>query len=88
MTTEAKKGPITGLPEKDVRPSRQEITASAREIAKRYGKVPQYIVVCPEHGAAGPYNSEEDAAADADYLNATAETSCTYRVLPLFSNEV
>ena len=88
MALDFKKVPLTGpLVEKEVRPSRKEINAQAREIAAQYGRRVQYIVVCPEHGATGPYEDENVAQADADMLNQTATpTDCVYRVLPLFNS--
>ena len=47
----------------------------------------QYIVVCPDHGAAGPFTKEE-AEKSARILNTDPDhiTGCVYRVLPLFSS--
>jgi len=56
----------------------------AQRIAAESKVVLRYIVVCPEHGAAGPY-SLEVAQEQVDVLNGLERLDgCVYKVLPLF----
>ena len=56
-----------------------------RDIAEKTGSKLSYIVVCPDHGASGPF-SESEADYQAIVLNREGP-GCVYKVLPLFTDE-
>lgn len=70
-----------------VRPSLSEVTKIARRVAAEHGvSNVKFVVVCPEHGATGPFDTEEEAVGAADYLNRDGGGSgCVYRALPFFT---
>jgi hypothetical protein len=61
-------------------------TQKARQISEATGGTLKYIAVCPEHGAAGPFDTEAEAQLNVDLLNADSAKvgGCVYKLLPIF----
>jgi hypothetical protein len=60
-----------------------KVEQKARQIAEETGALVVWIVVCPDHGATGPFKTPEEARYNADSLN-DESTGCIYRALPMF----